>query len=201
MGNRTLALFDFDGTITTHDTLFLFAKFVSGAFRFRLGVIYLSPFLLAHKLGLLPALRAKEIFISHYFKGTTTDQFASFCNRFCDQLLPGFIRPAALEALREHKKQQARIVIVSASPEDWILPWAIKHNIEVIATVLEKTNERLTGKLQGANCNGQEKVNRIRERIVLSDYDEIIAYGDSKGDKEMLSIATKKYFKPFRDNG
>ena len=48
----------------------------------------------------------------------------------------------------------------------------------------------LTGEFKGKNCNGEEKVKRIKAHLMLSEYDEILAFGDSSGDEAMLSLAT-----------
>ena len=54
-----------------------------------------------------------------------------------------------------------------------------------------------TGKFASPNCNYQEKKNRIEKEIDLSLYDQIIAFGDTKGDEAMFSIATKSNFRYF----
>ncbi len=87
--------------------------------------------------------------------------------------------------------------IVSASPKNWIEPWAAPLGINVLSTNLEIKNGMITGKIEGKNCNGPEKVNRIKEHINLDSYDEIIAYGDTSGDLPMFEIATSTHFKPF----
>lgn len=47
------------------------------------------------------------------------------------------------------------------------------------------------------NCHGIEKVNRIRNAVDLSNYDDIYAYGDSKGDSGMLDLATRRFYRSF----
>jgi hypothetical protein len=42
------------------------------------------------------------------------------------------------------------------------------------------------------------KVDRIRKHLTLSDYSAIYAYGDSRGDREMLELGMHSYYKPFR---
>ena len=59
-------------------------------------------------------------------------------------------------------------------------------------------NGLLTGKIENQNCHGEEKVNRINAAFDLSQYDEIYCYGDTKGDKPMLRLATFAFYKPFR---
>jgi phosphoserine phosphatase len=57
----------------------------------------------------------------------------------------------------------------------------------------------ITGKISGRNCHGDEKVCRIKEHFNVSQFSEVIAYGDSAGDKEMLALAHRRYYKPFRE--
>lgn len=199
MTNRTLVLFDFDGTITTHDTLFLFSRFVSGHLKFSIGLILLSPILLAYKLGMVTAQRSKEIFLTYFLKGLTIPKMEKYCIDFCNQVLMSRVRTEALNEIRKHRAEGARVIVVSASAEDWILPWATKNGLEVIASKLEKVNGVLTGHLDGLNCNGKEKAIRILDRVHLYDYNRVIAYGDSKGDLEMFKLASETYFRPFQD--
>ena len=70
--------------------------------------------------------------------------------------------------------------------------------MELIATKLASENNRLTGKFATKNCSGVEKLNRIKENYNLDNYKTIYAYGNSKGDKEMLTIADKKFYKYFK---
>ena len=56
-------------------------------------------------------------------------------------------------------------------------------------------NGYFTGKFATSNCNYQEKKKRIEEEIDLSFYDEVIAFGDTEGDKIMFSLATKSCLK------
>jgi phosphatidylglycerophosphatase C len=197
--SRTLALFDFDGTVTTRDTLFVFARFIAGTNKYKLGLIYLAPWLIAQRLGFISAQKAKEVFLSYFIKGITVEKFNRVCDQFCKEILPAILRPQALKTIEHHKQHGSTITIVSASPEDWITPWANDLGITVVATRLEKNENSITGKIAGLNCNGAEKVNRISEKFHVIDYPIIVAYGDSEGDREMLELATQKFFKPFRD--
>lgn len=195
---NTLVLFDFDGTITSKDTLLKFTRFACGNFAYFLGLALLAIPLTLHKINLIDAQKAKELFLGYYFKGLKYSYFNEKCEQFGKQILPKIIRPLALEAIRNHQNRGSRILIVTASANEWISAWAIQNGIEVIATQLEIKNGELTGKILGKNCNGNEKVSRLREVVELDHYDEIVAYGDSKGDMPMLKIAHQKFYKPFR---
>ena len=69
----------------------------------------------------------------------------------------------------------------------------------MLGTQIEVIDGILTGRFISPNCYGIEKVRRIKQVLVepRSHY-YIIAYGDSRGDKEMLDYADEEYFRPFR---
>lgn len=197
--SKKIAFFDFDGTITTDDSLLKFIRFVVGDRRFLVGLISLFPMLVLYKLKLIPNYKAKQYMLSWFFKGIRKETFLKVANEYSLVHIDKIIRPKAIKKILWHKKQGHKVVIVSASLECWLRPWCEKNSLEVIATKLEIKNEIVTGKLLSKNCYGVEKVNRIKEIYELQQFDYIYAYGDSSGDKEMLSLANEKYYKPFRD--
>ena len=197
--NPAIAFFDFDGTITSKDTLVEILKFAKGKFSFYLGMLVLSPVLIAHKLGLISNHNAKEILLMFFLKGMSADEFNTICYEFAETKLPGLFRKAALNEIRAHLKNNTRVVIVSASPENWILPWCSQYDLECIATKLNVEDGIITGKIQGRNCNGKEKVKNILKKYNLSHYTKIYAYGDTTGDLPMLSLSTDSYYKPFKE--
>ena len=194
-----LALFDFDGTITRTDTLFEVIKFTCGKCRYYLGIISLTPYFILYFIHVIPNWRMKEIVLRKFFGGLPVELFESRCKEFTKVILPKIIRPKALDILKKLKENQTEIMVVTASAENWVAPWCQELGIGCIATRLEIKDNFLTGKIKGRNCNGIEKVNRLKEVIDLSKYGEIEAFGDSKGDLPMLKLATQAYYKPFRD--
>jgi len=87
------------------------------------------------------------------------------------------------------------VAVVSASPENWVKPWCDAHGVHCISTRLAVNNGTISGKIQGKNCYGPEKVTRINEAFNLADFSDIVAYGDSKGDREMLRLAYESHFR------
>ncbi len=142
----------------------------------------------------------KEIMLGFFFKGTPLEKFQALCRDYCAKALPKHIRPGALAEIKAHQAAGRRVVVVTASAEDWVKPWADTLGIECIGSRLETKDGKLTGKLTGLNCNGEEKVCRINAHITLADYNTVYAYGDSSGDKQMLALAgSNGHFRPFRD--
>ncbi len=196
---RNIAFFDFDGTITTVDTLLEFIKFSKGRLRFYAGFLFCSPYLLAYKVRLIANHVAKEKVLRFFFKGTSLQDFDICCSQFSATQLPRLIRPGALLEIERLKNQDFLVVIVSASPENWIREWASKVGAELLATKLEVQQGILTGRLLGNNCYGNEKVRRIQSSYQLDLYEKIYAFGDTAGDKPMLGLATSAFYKPFRN--
>lgn len=197
--HSSIAFFDFDGTITSRDTLAELLKFKAGTFRYYLGLVFLSPVLILYKLGLLSNHRAKEIMLEYFLKGESAAEFNAMCREFAETRLPSLFRKGALTEIRRHLQNNTQVVIVTASPENWVQPWCQQFNLECIATKLKIRNGKLTGKIAGQNCAGEEKVKHILKRYNLSYYTKIYAYGDTPGDLPMLSLATDSYYKPFKE--
>ncbi len=195
---NSIAFFDFDGTITTHDTLLEVIKFHKGSFRFYLGFIINAPYLLAYKAGIISNQTAKEKVLHYFFGGMQLPAFQQQCDAFAGTAMRSFIRPKAMEEIQRLKAAGTVVVIVTASAENWLHQWCLANNLSLLGTKLEAVNGRLTGKIDGRNCHGEEKVHRIRTGFDLSQYDEIFCYGDTKGDKPMLRLATFSFYKPFR---
>jgi HAD superfamily hydrolase (TIGR01490 family) len=195
----TLVLFDFDGTITTDDSLIKFIRFVVGNTKFTIGMAVLSPMFIIYKLQLIPNYKAKQYMFSYFFKGMSEEKFMTVANEYSLKYIDTILRPKAMEKIVWHKKQGHKIVIVSASIECWLKPWCDKNKLELIATKLQIQDGIITGKFLTKNCYGIEKANRIQEQYNLNDYNYIYAYGDSNGDKELLELANESFYKPFRD--
>lgn len=195
---KRIVLFDFDGTITTKDTLLEFIRFYRGDFALITGFLINAPWLVLMKLKLIKNWEAKQKILKWFFEGEDINTFNSKCEEFTTKVVPALIRPKALEEIRAHQNANATVVVVSASAENWVAPWCASLNLNCMATRLEVKDNKLTGRITGANCYGPEKERRIRECFNLSEYEEIYAYGDSSGDSEMIALATNKHYKPFR---
>ncbi|MDO9304259.1 MAG: HAD family hydrolase [Sulfuricurvum sp.] len=194
----TMVFFDFDGTITTDDSLVKFIQFVTGDFKTLLGMILLSPMLVVYKLKLIPNYKAKQMMLSYFFKGMNEQQFQKVAEEYSLKNIDTILRPKAMEKISWHKEQGHKVVIVSASIECWLKPWCDKNGFDLIATKIEMHDGVVTGKLLTKNCYGIEKANRINAEYNLNHYDYIYAYGDSRGDKELLALANESFYKPFR---
>ena len=194
-----ITFFDFDGTITTDDSLIKFIRYAVGDIKTAWGMLLLSPMLITYKLKLIPNYKAKQRMLSYFFKGMDEQLFQKVAKEYSLKQIDSILRPKAIEKISWYKEQGHKVVVVSASIECWLKPWCDKNGLDLIATKIEIKDGIVTGKLLTKNCYGIEKANRVHERYNLSDYDHIHAYGDSRGDKELLELADESFYKPFRD--
>lgn len=199
MTRETIAVFDFDGTITRKDTLLEFIKFSKGKRQFYFGLFLFSPLLVAMKLKLYPNWKAKQKLFSYFYKSISIKLFDEWGNGFSSEI-NRIVRPKAMETIKSYKENGDKIVIISASVENWIKPWAEKADVEIVlATKIETDkNGLLTGRFLTKNCYGQEKVNRLLEMFPdIKDY-KFIVYGDSRGDKELINFADEGFYNKFK---
>lgn len=197
MTGRRLALFDFDGTITTRDTMLPFVHHVRGTLRTLAGLAWLAPMLAAHAVGLVRTERAKALFLGHFLGGMSRDALAARAATFVPRI-EGWIRSEARTRLDWHRAQQHDVLIVSASLDLWLAAWAERYGVRLVCTRARFEHDVFTGDLATPNCKGADKEVRIREAVDLDGYAYVYAYGDSAGDAEMLALADESWFRPFR---
>ena len=200
---KKIYCFDFDGTLTTSDTLLEFIKYAKGRGRFLMVFLMYSPLLVLMKLHLYPNWKAKQQIFAHLFAGMRIEKFDALCRGFAEES-QHLLRPKGITLMHESLVAGAQVFIVSASIDNWVRPFFDIRNlkcVQVLGTQIEVEDGKLTGRFKSNNCYGKEKVHRITEALKSferSEY-EIEAFGDSRGDKEMLAFADKGHFKPFRE--
>lgn len=195
---RELALFDFDGTLTTRDTMLAFCHHVVGSVRYGLGLGVLAPMLVGYLLKVVPNDVAKVRMLTHFLGGRSRAELEAAAATFADRA-DGWLRPGAAERLAWHLEQGHDVLLVSASLDLWLAPWAERHGVRLVSTQgAFDADDRFTGGLATPNCHGPAKVERIRALVDPETYDVVHAYGDSSGDTEMLALAHHGHYRPFR---
>ena len=193
---KKLYLFDFDGTLTYKDTMFMFLKFYNSS-KFTSQFIKHIPLFILLKLKLSDAEKVKKSFIASILKGERQEKIEQKAQEFFEENYPKIFRKNALDFIENIDSEKTESFIVSASLDIWVKPFANKFNMTLLATQAEFKNGIYTGNFIGKNCNGQEKVNRIVKAIEGKKYDKTIAFGDTEGDNPMLSWANQSHFEFF----
>ena len=197
---RRIVAYDFDGTLTTKDTLLEFIRYACGTRAFFMGILLYAPLLVLMKLGIYPNWKAKQKVFAHFFKGMTLESFDALCQRFAKDN-QHLLRAKGIETIQQVLGDGAEVLIVSASIDNWVRPFFnTEESLCVVGTQIEIKDGLLTGRFLTKNCYGQEKVNRILALYPNRSEYHLTAYGDSRGDKELLAFADESHYKPFRES-
>jgi phosphatidylglycerophosphatase C len=185
---RPIAAFDVDGTLTWTDSFMLFLRFVRGRSGFIVRMLTLLPVFAAYLLRLRDRDATKNLLMASFLMGIGEARYRQYCADFARIAYPIIARPDAIARLNSHLGVRDDVVLVSASLEDYLKVWATSLGIEtVLATQVMVQSGVLTGTMLGPNCRCEQKVTRIRGHF--GDAPIVAAYGDSRGDAEMLAAA------------
>ena len=193
---KTLYCFDFDGTITKHDTMFMFLKFYSPK-RFYIQFILFIPLFILARLKLADVEKVKKSFINSIIGGESREKIAIQSDAFFRKTSSVIFRKEALEFIEKIDRTATDCILVTASLDCWVKPFSDHLNMKLVATEARFENNLFTGDFKTKNCTGKEKVNRIKQVINGKHYDKIVAFGDSPGDKEMFAWADEYYYRYF----
>ena len=186
---RRVAAFDFDGTLTTSDTLVPFLRAVVGNRDLALAAIVNAPRFALAVISDRSLDAAKAALFRRVLAGRSAAAVRTLGERYADSIVTHRLRSGMPERIEWHRDQGHEIVIVSASLTLYLDAVGRRLGLDaVIATELEVGPDgALTGEIVGANVRRAEKVRRLE--AWLGGDAEIWAYGDSTGDRELLERA------------
>jgi len=193
---KKLYLFDFDGTLTYKDTMFMFLKFYDPA-KYSVQFLKHVPLFILLKLKLADAESVKKSLIASILKGKSRHQIEKKAQQFFEENFPSLFRENALDFINNIDRTHTESYIVSASLDIWVKPFADKFNMKLLSTQAEFKDDIFTGKFVGKNCNKEEKANRVKIEIGDKKFDKIIAFGDTSGDKAMFKFANESHYRFF----
>ena len=193
-------VFDFDGTLTHRDSFIAFLKFIKPGSSFYLHLWLSVPELILYFSGYFSKKQIKERLLKNICGKISQKQFDALCAAFGENEIPKLIKPDALKCIEDYQNQDATMVLLTASPEDYLKSFCRKHNMKLIGTKLQRSSLYFTAKIDGENCFGIEKVKRLEEKFQIQKFETRIGYGDSFGDKPFLKLMTEVHYKPFRNH-
>jgi HAD superfamily hydrolase (TIGR01490 family) len=189
-----LALFDFDGTITSREMFSDFMHFAVTPRRLAAGRVLLAPVVIGYKLGLVSSNVSRSQVVRFGFRDEPLARLDQAGEWFAREVLPGVLRAQAMERIAWHKAQGDVVVVVSGALDVYLRHWCEQHGLALICSELERVDGRYSGRYRGRQCVGAEKPRRVLERYNRGDFDRVYAYGDTSEDLDLLRIADRKYF-------
>lgn len=190
-----LALFDFDGTITTRETMAAFMYRAVPAGRQAWGRLLLAPCVAGYKCGVVPGVSVRAAVVRVGFAGVALASVQAHGAAFADEALPPLLRPESMARIRWHQQQGDTVAVVSGGLDVYLAPWCRLHGLALVCSTLEHRDGRLTGRYQGAQCVGEEKARRVRARYDLAHYGRVYAYGDTHEDLALLDLAHHRFYR------
>jgi phosphatidylglycerophosphatase C len=195
--SQPIAAFDFDGTLTTRDSFTAFLIWRAGPLKLAAAALRLIPTFFAYA-GHHDRGRLKGAVIRACLGPITLEQLVREAEAFCGEKADSLLRPDALAAWEAHAAAGHLRVIVTASPEPLVAPFAARLHADALigSRLMLDVQGRLAGRLDGPNCRGPEKVARLKARFGES-LNLVAAYGDTDGDADLLAAAQTGYFRVF----
>jgi phosphatidylglycerophosphatase C len=209
-----VAAFDVDGTLTRRDCVRPFLERVAGR-RGIVGAVLRAPHRSVGAIVRRDRDRLKAVVVGGVFHGRRVEDVELLGDAFASSFVTSVVRPDTLERLRWHQSEGHRTVLVSASLRPYLDPFgrwlgvdgvlctdvAVASRVPVgeaaadasaaAATPTEAGGSVYLDQLDGGNCRGPEKLRRLRSWMAGLGLTgaEVWAYGDSRGDRELLSAA------------
>lgn len=194
---KILSVFDFDGTLTYRDSFIPFLYFAFSKRTFLVNLLKIFPFIAAYVVGGISRNRLKEVIITVYLKGIKVEWLQDKAEEFCKIFWGDMLRPLGIFSVSKEIKEGAIVTLCTASPELIIQPFSKRLKVGLIGTELESKKGILTGHIKGVNCRCAEKVTRLEKRYGDLKKYIVRAWGNSKGDRQMLTVAQESHWKPF----
>lgn len=188
-----LAIFDFDGTLTTRDTTFGFIFFYAGKTKTITALVSIIPQLVLAKLGYLKIQTVKEKLFRNIFGGHAITHVKMRGDEFGTNEIPLILHLLVYAEMKRLQEEGFEILLLSASCSAWLSHWCKKENIELLCSEMEEEDGVYTGNLQGKNCYGKEKVVRLNVAYDLKKIKEIVAYGNHHSDLHYMKLAHKAF--------
>ncbi len=171
-------VFDFDGTIYSGDSTVDFCLF---CFKKHPGLIRYLPVqgyaFLRYALKTMDKTRMKELFYRFFRAVDAQALLPEFWATHKQNIFPWYLQ-----------QQQEDDIVISASPEFLLEPICKELGIK---TLMASRVDPKTGKYDGLNCHGQEKVRRLEAQTGITHIDKF--YSDSQSDLPLAKIADSAY--------
>ncbi|MCF5021697.1 HAD-IB family phosphatase, partial [Pseudomonas lactis] len=176
---KVLSVFDFDGTLTHHDSFVPFLKFAFGTGEFYGRMVKLAVPGLRFLVRQISRDELKAQLIRTFMTGVKKTWVEQQAQAYCQARWSKLMRPSGLQSVADEVKSGAVVTLCSASPALVLQPFADRLGIRLIGTELEVVDGVLTGKLTGNNCRCENKV--LRLEAVYRDLGEyrLRAWGDT----------------------
>ncbi len=188
---QTVVIFDLDKTITKKDTYTVFLIYLLRMHPVRLSRCGFLPIaVVMHKMGLKDNSWLKVTFLKAIAGGIKKNQLDICIDQFLKRLLTQGICNKALQKIQKHQQANHKLILTSASFDFYVEKLGCQLGFDTIIctrSIWDKEN-RLTGQIDGYNCYGVNKLNRLidylgQDRPAIN----LVGYSDHHSDQPFLN--------------
>lgn len=195
---RNLAIFDFCDTIVNLQSADEFCKYVLRN-ESKITNICIDRILetirfyqFASKLSI--SFFSRKNYLLRSMKGISKVDIEKYAVDFTNTVVEERLNKAVIDRLILHVKNNDVVILNSGGFEPYLTYFTRKYRINhCFSTRFQYANNLFTGKMDGNDCLGIEKVKRMHEADLLKvRYLNIYVYSDSVTDIPMFNLATHK---------
>jgi phosphatidylglycerophosphatase C len=188
---RTVAAFDFDGTLSSRDNFVPFLRRVAGTSAVTGSMARNCIRVARQRRSRRSRDRLKALVLHDVFAGYDAEALDEIGRGFAFEIIQRHLCVDMVKRADWHRTQGHSLVIVSASLGVYLRPVATQLRFDaVLCTELEVDDGTLTGRMDGPNVRGLEKARRLDAWI--GDVPTFVwAYGDSSGDRDLWNRADR----------
>ncbi len=191
VSRRTIAFFDFDGTLVKGDSLWPFLFRAVGFWKASYAIFRAILRQFKCPLGKDKRTYFKENLLFYVLRGADLDEMAQVAARM--KSWPVWIE-GTVQALNDHHEKGHHIVIASGSLDLYLA--ALLEDLpcdDIICTRMECEEDTLTGFIASGNCVRQRKAQKVAEYLAThGPFEEVWAYGNAPHDLPMMEYAKTK---------
>ncbi|HXV74090.1 MAG TPA: HAD-IB family hydrolase [Sphingomonadales bacterium] len=191
----TLAVFDFDRTVTKRGTFTPFLLFAARAEPWRYAYLLPGGLLgLFYLAGIITRKRLKELVMDFFLAGKTRSEIEALAAAFTARLLAKGVHAKALETLHGHQEKGHKVGLATASMDFYVahVTRALKLDFEISTRSVFDAKQRLVPHILGENCYGDAKAARLAELIKKENPEEVWFYSDHATDLPSFDLADVK---------
>lgn len=187
-----IAVFDFDRTIIkygSHTPFLVYCARKIAPFRLVFSPLVVIA-MIAYKLGLITRKTLKEVMFFLLIGRVNKETLAQTTKEFVPQFITKHIFTEADAAIKHHREQGDILILATASAsiytEDAIKFLDFQH---LVATTMCEDDTHVLPKIQGENCYGDVKKQKVMEAIHSLNMPDakIIFYTDDSSDMPLLA--------------
>lgn len=134
-----------------------------------------------------------------FLKGTKRHNIEKLSKEFFNDVLQKIVYKDGIKMIKNLKEQGYDIYLITASPEFYMNEFYTINEVDkIIGTKFSyNANNEFTGKMEGNNCKGEEKVLRLLEYLnennISVDFKKSYMFSDSLSDKPLLDMTGNSY--------